>query len=112
MKKLFISGILAGVLLFQTGCASFLAHRNWVEAQERKAMRVSTDGETVFVGVDLTAMGYLRDNWPMALGAAVVDGVLFYGTHKLYDSNFRSSSGGSSNNSRDETNINVEILLL
>lgn len=94
------------VLFFQSGCASYIAYNRFQEAQAERAIFIDADGQEVRVGVDFMALDYLKSNWPMALGAAVVDGVIFYGAYKLYDNNFGSSSSGSSSN-RDSFNVNA-----
>ena len=114
MKKLFIAFILS-VLALNSGCVSYYAHRNWKEAQEKRAVRVEADGEQVLVGVDLTQMAYLKDNWKIALGAGVADAVLLYYTYDWIDSlNDGSSSSGNRNNTvtisgNDESSISVNI---
>jgi hypothetical protein len=114
MKKI-ISLCLLSFVLTNSGCVSYYAHRNWKEAQEKKAVRVEADGEAVMVGVDLTQITYLKDNWKIALGAGVVDAVLLYYTYDWVDSlNDGSSSSGNRNNSvtisgNDESSISVNI---
>lgn len=107
---------LAALILNSTGCVSYYAHKNWKEAQEKKAVRVEADGETVMVGVDLLQTTYLRDNWMIALGAGVADAVLLYYTYDWVDSlNDGSSSSGNRNNEvnisgNDESSISISII--
>jgi hypothetical protein len=108
MKKISISLILLMSLLYNTGCASYMAYDRWQTAKENDAVIIQANGQEVRVGVDLLALDYLKEEWPMAIGAAVVDGVLFYGTYKLYDNNFGSSGGGSSSDSSTDIRIQSE----
>lgn len=114
MKKLTLISLFS-VLLMNSGCVSYYAHKNWKEAQEKKSVRVETDGESVMVGVDLFQTTYLKDNWKIALGAGVVDAVLLYYTYDWVDSlNDGSSSSGNRNNSvtisgNDESSISINI---
>lgn len=114
MKNIFYVLFVLAMML-NTSCVSYYAHRNWTEAQEKKAVRVEADGEQVLVGVDVTQMTYLKDNWKIALGAGVVDAVLLYYTYDWVDSlNDGSSSSGNRNNSvnisgNDESSISISI---
>ena len=72
-------------LLLNTGCATYITHKNWVEAKKEKAVRIDADGEHVLVGVDITAISYVKENWAVALGAAVLDAATAYGAYKLVD---------------------------
>lgn len=103
---------LIGVLLTQ-GCASMLAHRSWEATNNTRAVVVRGDGQEVEVGVDLLSLEYLRKNWLVATGAALIDGITLYGVYNLYDKNFGSSGSSSSSSSsqsvdsgRDGTIIN------
>lgn len=108
MKKLIILCFF-GVLFLNSGCASYMAKQSWNDAQQQKAFRVEADGSQVMVGVDLTKMSYLKDNWPMAVGAGVIDAGLLYGAYSLYDEVSDSSSGNSPKQSagRDNTSVSV-----
>lgn len=74
------------MLFFNTGCATYITHKNWVEAKKAKAVRIDANGEHVLVGVDITAVSYVKENWVVALGAAVVDAAAAYGAYRLVDS--------------------------
>jgi len=114
MKNMFYI-LFALASMLNTSCVSYYAHKNWAEAQEKKAVRVEADGEAVMVGVDLTQMTYLKDNWKIALGAGIVDAALLYYTYDWVDSlNDGSSSSGNRNNTvtisgNDESSISVNI---
>lgn len=115
MKSIFCI-IFASLMLLNTSCVSYYAHKGWKEAQEKKAVRVETDGEAVMVGVDLFQTTYLKDNWKIALGAGIVDAVLLYYTYDWVDSlNDGSNSSGSRNNEvnisgNSESSISVSII--
>jgi len=107
--------VLTGYLLFtNVGCVSYMAKQSWNDAKEQQAVRVEADGTAVMVGVDLTAMEYLSDNWPIALGAAVLDAGLLYGTYLAVDEISNSSDSddedkrGDSDAGRDNIYISLE----
>lgn len=114
MKKLLIYFSIICIIL-NSGCVSYYAHKNWKEAQEKRAVRVETDGEAVMVGVDLNQITYLKDNWKIALGAGVADAVLLYYSYDWIDSlNDGSSSSGNRNNTvsvsgNSESSISINI---
>lgn len=116
IMKNIIFGLLVFMTALNTGCVSYYAHKNWKEAQDKKAVRVEADGETVMVGVDMLQLSYLKDNWKVALGAGVVDAVLLYYTYDWVDSlNDSSSSSGNRNNEvnisgNSESSINISIV--
>ena len=102
--------VLVGVaVLMNTGCASYQIKQNWNEAQTKKAVRVEADGERVMVGLDLGALPYLKEQWPAALGAGVVDAGIGYGLYRGAKSLTSGGSGGDSTTSsgRDSTSINI-----
>ena len=103
MKKIIMIGMLA-ILLMSDGCVSYLAKSSWNDAQKAKAIRVEADGSTVLVGFDISNMAYLKDNWPTALGAAVVDAGLLYGTYYLVDQ-INNNGDNSGNNQENPTNV-------
>jgi hypothetical protein len=70
--------LMLGLVMTSQGCVSKLAHNSWQEAQVRRAVRVEADGEQVLVGVDLLSMDYLKDNWMVAIPAAIADGAILY----------------------------------
>jgi hypothetical protein len=110
MKKHLLIAFLSCVLVVNSGCATYVAKKQWNTAQEAQAVRVEADGNQVMIGVDLTAMNYFKDNWPVAIGAGVVDALLLYGTYELADelsSNGSSRGGPSSDGGRDATSITV-----
>lgn len=117
-----ISGMmLLTILLVNTGCVSMWTHKNWKEAKQKQAVRVEADGETVFVGVDLTAGTYLKENFGIAVAAGLADAALVYGSYTvltdMFDSGSGNDGGGNSttdgNASRDSdndsNNINITI---
>lgn len=85
MKNIYVITLLTSVLLLNSGCATYMAKKHWNEAQHQDAVRVEADGNQVMVGVDLTAMTYLKDNWKWAVPAAVLDAALIYGTYEVYN---------------------------
>jgi hypothetical protein len=85
MKNLYIITLLTSVLLLNSGCATYMAKKHWNKAQQENAIRVEADGEQVMVGVDLTAMTYLKDNWKWAVPAAVLDAAVIYGGYQVYE---------------------------
>ena len=109
MKRNILIGLLGVAMLLNTGCASYLLKQNWNDAQAKKAVRVEADGERVMVGLDLGALSYLKDNWPAALGAGVVDAGLGYGLYLGAKQISQGGSGGDSTTSsgRDTTSINI-----
>ncbi len=85
MKKILCFTTLLAIIGLNTGCATYMAKKHWNEAQEAQAVRVEADGNQVMVGVDLTAMTYLKDNWQWAVPAAILDAGLIYGAYVAYD---------------------------
>jgi hypothetical protein len=105
-KALFTLFVLANF----TGCATYVAKQSWDEARARDAIRVEADGEQVLIGVDLLSTDYLKDNWKVALPAAVVDGFLIYQTYQWVDDQNSSGGGGSSSpdfTARDTNSISI-----
>lgn len=98
MKKTVLISMIGFILFLNSGCATYLAKQSWNDAQERKAIRVEANGDQVMVGLDLTSLSYLKSNWPMALGAGILDVGLIYGTYYALDE--LSNSGSSDNGSR------------
>lgn len=91
--------------LFSAGCVSNIAHKSWQEARMQEAIRVETDGEQVFIGVDLLSMDYLKDNWKVAVPAAVADaGILYLGYEGVkYIADELNNSGGDNNSVTGDT---------
>jgi hypothetical protein len=118
----YVSFILA-MLIVNTGCVSHFAHKNWSEAQQRKAVRVEADGETVMVGLDLTAGEYFRDNWGIAIAAGLADAAIIYGGYRIVDGIINEVNGSSTtdgmfgdnngngrdNNDQDSSTINITV---
>ena len=110
MKRNILLVLLGMAMLLNTGCASYFVKQNWNDAQAKKAVRVEADGERVMVGLDLGALSYLKDNWPAALAAGVVDAGMGYGLYlgAKQISQGNSGSGDTTTSSgRDTTTINV-----
>lgn len=85
MKNMLLVIVLGLFLLSNTGCVSSMIHSNWKEAQQMKALRVEADGDQVVVAVNLSTLAYLKDNWPAALGAGIMDAGLAYGAYVALD---------------------------
>lgn len=105
-KALLYTTILASTVLFNSGCATYVAKKQWDKAQEQKAVRIEADGNQVLVGVDLLSMDYLKDNWKWAIPAAVVDGLIIYQSYQWIDDISNGSSGDSSGNQRNNS-VNI-----
>lgn len=90
------------VLGFNSGCATYLAKSSWAEARQKQAVKIDADGNRVLVGVDLTNLAYLKDNWPKALGAGIIDAGLIYSAYYMYE---EINDSGSSRNKRPNQNI-------
>lgn len=109
MKKTLLYTVFTGILLLNTGCVSYMAKQNWNEAQKVNAVRVEADGQQVMVGLDLTKLTYLKDNWPVAVGAGILDAGLAYGAYYVLDDLTSSSSDSGSRQStgRDASNVSI-----
>jgi hypothetical protein len=113
----FIIALIAIGMSLNTGCVSMWAHKNWKEAQQKKAVRVEADGEAVFIGVDLTAGNYLKENFGVALAAGFADAALIYGSYTVLNDMFGEGSGANGgrnstsdgNASRDSDNDSNNI---
>jgi hypothetical protein len=113
--KLF--GISILLLTINSACVSMWSHKNWKEAKQQQAVRVEADGETVFVGVDLTAGAYFKDNFGIALAAGLADAALIYGSYTVLNDMFGEGSGANGgrnsttdgNASRDSDNDSNNI---
>ena len=66
------------IMLSQSGCASYLLHKSWATAKKESAIVISSDGSTSYVGVDIGALEYIKENWPLATVAAIMDGFAIY----------------------------------
>lgn len=100
MYKILVFSLIS-MLLISTGCATYFTKQHWNEARKREAVRIEADGTQVLVGVDLTALAYLKDNWKWAVPAAVIDGVLIYQTYQWVDG--LNDSGGSGSGNRNNS---------
>lgn len=119
MKNKTLMVLMSLIVALNTGCASYFVRDAWVDAQQKKAVRVEANGQQVMVGLDIGAISYLSDNWPMALSAAVVDAGVLYGGYVLVDklvinnSDTRSTSATSGRDSNiisiDGNNNNVRL---
>ena len=103
MNKIIVGVVLSVMMFANTGCVSMWSHKNWKEAQQQKAVRVEADGETVFVGVDLTAGNYIKENFGVALAAGLADAALIYGSYTVLNDMFGEGSGsdGGGNSTTD-----------
>jgi hypothetical protein len=79
MKRLILLVLVLGIAAMNMGCASVLAYRH---TQDR-ALRARVAAGEVGVGVDVTALGGKVD-WPLQIGAAVVDVGVGLAAYKLY----------------------------
>jgi hypothetical protein len=75
--KSYMKYTLVGALALSQGC-TMIAKKSWDDARTRSAVRVEADGQQVLVGVDLLSLDYLKDNWKVAVPAAIVDGFVLY----------------------------------
>lgn len=104
MKK-FIILVFSIFMIVNTGCVSRYVHSNWKEAKEKQAIRVEADGQQVMVGVDVTALAYIKENPGMATLAAVADAGLAYGAYRLGQELFDTGSKSTSNQRNNDINI-------
>ena len=105
MNKLLIYVTILAVIGFNSGCATYIAKKQWDKAQEQQAVRIEADGNQVLVGVDLFSLDYLKDNWKWAIPAAIVDGLIIYQSYEWID-DLSSKSDNSTGNQRNNS-INV-----
>lgn len=104
MKKI-LSTILVVLALVNTGCVSRYAHSQWKDAKEKQAIRIEANGEQVMVGVDVTALTYIKENPGVATLAALADAGIAYGVYRLGQEVFDSGSKSSSNQRNNDINI-------
>lgn len=125
MKKTTLKLIaLLTVIAFTNGCVSMWTHSQWKEAKAKQAVRVQADGEQVLVGVDITALDYVKENPGMATLAAIADAALIIGTYSVAqdaldvggdsgndggNNNTDDGGAGRDNNDNDQANININI---
>lgn len=84
MKKMILLLLLA-IITLNTGCASYMVHSNWVQTQKSKSIVIDANNNHIMVGLDITALSYIKENWATALGAAALDAATAYGAYKLID---------------------------
>ena len=80
MKRAMLTVLALGLAYMNIGCASVLAYRH---TQDR-ALRARVASGEVGVGVDVTALSGPID-WPLQIGAAVVDAGIGFAAYKLYE---------------------------
>jgi hypothetical protein len=84
-----------------------MAKTSWDDARAQDAVRIEADGNQVLVGVDLLSTEYLKDNWKWAIPAAIIDGVLIYGTYELVSDITDDGGSGGSKSGRDNTSVEI-----
>jgi hypothetical protein len=73
-------------LFCHTGCATYVAKSSYEDARMREAIVLQASGQNVELGIDLLSVGYLKNNWKVAVPAAILDGVVgYYGFNALQD---------------------------
>lgn len=106
MNKLLLYVTILAVIGFNSGCATYIAKKQWDKAQEQQAVRIEADGNQVLVGVDLFSMDYLKDNWKWAIPAAIVDGLIIYQSYEWIDD---IADGGGNSSSGNQRNNNISV---
>lgn len=107
-----------------TGCVSMWSHSQWKEAKSKQAIKVQADGEQVLVGVDVTALDYVKENPGIATLAALADAALIIGTYSVAkdaldvggdggndggNNNTDDGGAGRDNNDNDSSVININV---
>lgn len=102
MKKALILLGVAAITSTQVGCATYAAKKHFDNKLEKNPINVSGDGEMVYVGVDLLSLDYLKQNWKLAVPAAIIDGLATYYVLDYIDEELNGSDGGSSGSYENE----------
>ena len=112
--KVLITAIVGGILLFNSGCASYMvmegskkriAKRKYAqEVRRNPAIKAQVTEDGFMIGVDIANLEALQERPWLQLGAAILDGALGYGAYRAIDGMDGGSSGGRSG---DEVNVTV-----
>lgn len=93
------------IATLNSSCVSMWTHNQWKEARAKQAVRVTADGDQVLVGVDVTALDYVKENPGIAAVAAIADIGIAYGTYTVAQDLL--NAGGDGSDSQRNNDINV-----